>query len=173
MSMLSDEMLNKYLDGELEPGKIKEVESILKESEPDRKRLNALKLVHDNLALIKEDEVSGDFTFRLMTKLNKKFVLPKGQKYFIVFVSLFILLICLGVLGYVISIILSAPVAQSQSPQVMETVQNVSNGIISEMKKIFSGTNLSIIGSIISFGLIISGYLFFEKQKQMKARLGS
>ena len=173
MNMLSDEILNKYLDGELEPGKIKEVESILKESEADRKRFNALKIAHDNLSLIKEDKVSEDFTSRLMAKLNKKFVLPKGQKYFVVFVSSFIVLICLGVLGYIISTILSAPVAQSQSPQVMETVQNVSNGVTSELKKIFGGTNLSIIGSIISFALIISGYLFFERQKQIKARLGS
>ena len=173
MNLLSDEILNKYLDGELEPDKIKEVESILKESEPGRKRFNALRLVHDNLSSIKEEKVSDDFTFRLMSKLNKKFALPKQQKYFIVFVSSFIVLICLGILGYVISAILSAPVSHSQSPQVMESVQNVTTWLITELKKIFSGTNLSIIGSIISFALIISGYLFFEQQKQIKSRLGS
>jgi len=173
MSLIPDEILNKYLDGELEPGKIKEVDFILKESEPDRKRFKALKLVHDNLSSIKEDKVGEDFTFRLMSRLNKKFALPKQQKYFIAFVSSFIVLICLGILGYVISTILSAPVAQSQSPQVMESVKHVTKGLVAELKNIFSGTNLSIIGSIISFALIVSGYLFFEHQKQIKTRLGS
>lgn len=173
MSLIPDEILNKYLDGDLEPGKIKEVDFILKESEPDRKRFKTLRLVHDNLSSIKEEKVGDDFTIRLMSRLNKKFALPKQQKYFIAFVSSFIVLICLGILGYVISTILSAPVAQSQSPQIMESVQHVTKGLVAELKKIFSGTNVSIIGSIISFALIVSGYLFFEHQKQIKTRLGS
>lgn len=173
MNLISDEILNKYLDSELEPEKIGEVESILKESEPDRKRFNALKLVHNNLSSIKEEKVSEDFTYRLMNKLNKKFVLPKQQKYFILTVSSFIVLICLGILGYVIATILSAPVPQSESVQVTETMQRVTTGLIDELQKLFSGNGLSIIGSIISFALIISGYIFFEKQKQIKTRLGS
>lgn len=173
MNLLSDEILNKYLDGELDKEKITEVESILEKSEPDLKRFNALKLVHNNLALMKEEQVSEDFTRRLMKNLNKKFVLPKQQKYFIVAVSSFIVLICLGIVGYVISAILSAPVAQTQSVEVTETVQNVTSGLITQLHNIFSGSNLSIFGSIISFALIISGYLFYEKQKQIKARLGS
>ena len=173
MNLISDEILNKYLDGELEPEKIGEVESILKESEPDRKRFNALKLVHNNLSSIKEEKVSEGFTFRLMTKLNKKTVLPKQQKYFILTVSSFIVLICLGILVYVIAAILSAPLPQSESVQVTETMQRVTTGLISELRKLFSGSGLSIIGSIISFALIISGYIFFEKQKQIKTRLGS
>ena len=173
MNLLSDEILNKYLDGELDQEKIAEVESTLEKSEPDMKRFNVLKLVHSNLSSMKEEQVSEDFTLRLMKNLNKKFVLPKQQKYFIVSVSSFIVLICLGILGYVLSTILSAPVSHSQPLQVMESVQNVTTGLITELKKIFSGTNLSIIGSIISFALIISGYLFFEQQKQIKSRLGS
>ena len=173
MNLLSDEILNKYLDGELDQEKIAEVESTLEKSEPDMKRFNVLKLVHSNLSSMKEEQVSEDFTLRLMKNLNKKFVLPKQQKYLIVSVSSFIVLICLGILGYVISAILSAPVSHSQPLQVMESVQNVTTGLITELKKIFSGTNLSIIGSIISFALIISGYLFFEQQKQIKSRLGS
>ena len=173
MNPISDEILNKYLDGELEPEKTAEVESILKKSEPDMKRFNALKLVHNNLSSIKEEKVSEDFTNRLMSKLNKKSILPKRQKYFIFTVSSFIVLICLGILAYVIATILSAPVPQSESVQVTETMQRVTTGFISELQKLFSGNGLSIIGSIISFALIISGYIFFERQKQMKTRLGS
>lgn len=173
MNLISDEILNKYLDGELNPEKIQEIDDILKRSESDRKRFKALKLVHDNLSSIKEDEVSEDFTFRLMKKLNKKFVLPKHQKYFIILVSSFIVLICLGIVGYVIATILSAPTPQTESVQVTETVERVTTGLIDELQKLFSGDGLSIIGSIISFAMIITGYIFFERQKQMKTRLGS
>lgn len=173
MNLLSDEILNKYLDGELEQERIAEVESILEKSEPDLKRFNALKLVHDNLSLMKEEKVSEDFTRRLMKNLNKKFVLPKQQKYFILAVSSFIILICFGIVGYVIYAILSTPIPQPDQIQVTETTQKITNGLITQLQNIFSGKGLSILGSIISFALIITGYLFFEKQKQIKTRLGS
>ena len=173
MSLIPDEILNKYLDGELTPEKVQEVKVILKRSEPDRKRFKALKLVHDNLFSIREDKVSEDFTFHLMKKLNRKFVLPKQQKYFIILVSSFIVLICLGIVGYLIATILSAPTPQAEPVQVTETVQRVTTGLITEMQKLFSGNGVSIIGSIISFAMIITGYIFFERQKQLKARLGS
>jgi len=173
MNLISDEILNKYLDGELALEKIKEVEAALKDSKPDIKRFKALKLVHDNLSSIKEDKVSEDFTSRLMNKLNKKFVLPKQQKYFILSISSFIVLVCLGILGYVIATILSAPVPQSEPVQVRETVQRVTTVLVNELQRLFSGNGLSIVGSIISFALIITGYIFFERQKQLKTRLGS
>ena len=173
MNLISDEILNKYLDDELAPEKIKEVEAALKDSKPDIKRFQALKLVHDNLSSIKEEKVSEDFTSRLMNKLNKKFVLPKQQKYFILSISSFIVLVCLGILGYVIATILSAPVPQSEPVQVTETVQRVTTVLVNELQRLFSGNGLSIVGSIISFALIITGYIFFERQKQMKTRLGS
>ncbi len=173
MNLISDEILNNYLDGELTPEKIQEVDAILKRSEPDMKRFKALKLVHDNLSSIKEDKVNEDFTFRLMKKLNRKFVLPKQQKYFIILVSSFMVLICLGIVGYVIATILSTPTPQTESVEVTETVQRITIGLITELQKLFSGNGLSIIGSIISFAMIITGYIFFERQKQMKTRLGS
>jgi len=42
-----------------------------------------------------------------------------------------------------------------------------------ELKKMFSGKNLSIIGSISSLAIIISGYFFFEHQKRVKENFGS
>ena len=54
MNKLSDEILNSYLDGELDNQKRKEVEEILRNSEDDRKTFNALKLVHNHLSSIVE-----------------------------------------------------------------------------------------------------------------------
>jgi len=64
MNMLSDDILNKYLDGELDETKANEVEEILNRSETDKKRFLALKLVHSKLPMIQEDEVSEDVSNR-------------------------------------------------------------------------------------------------------------
>ena len=60
-----------------------EIEEILNKSENDRKRFSALKLIHKELTLMQEDKVSVNFTNNVMSRVNKKFALPKQQNYFI------------------------------------------------------------------------------------------
>jgi len=172
MNLLSDEILNKYLDGELNVQKLAEVEDILKISRGDRKRFNALQLIHKELSLMKEDKVSDDFTESVMTRVHKKFVLPKQQNHFIIFIASILVLVCLGIVAYIISAIVSSSPIQTESLQITETVNRLGRGWVTELKKIFSGENLSIIGLVFSLAVLISGYFFFEQQKRSKTNLG-
>ncbi len=173
MNLLSDEILNKYLDGELDKNQSAEIEEIFIKSENDRKRFSALKLIHKELSLMQEDKVSDDFTNSVMAKVNKKFVLPKQQSYFIISVSSVMLLICIVIIAYVVTAIISSSAPQTESLQITETVNRFGNGLTLELKKLFSGKNLSIIGSVFSLGILISGYFFFEHQKRSKINLGA
>lgn len=173
MKLLSDEILNKYLDGELRAQEFVEVEDILKKSDPDRKRFDVLKLIHKELSLIKEDKVSNDFTESVMGRVNKKFVLPKRQNYFIFIIASIMIFLCIGIVAYVVTAISSSSVSQTESIQITETVHRLGNGLVLELKKIFSGENLSIIGSVFSLAILISGYFFFEQQKRSKINLGA
>ncbi len=168
MNLLSDEILNKYLDGELDKNQSTEIEEILNKSENDRKRFSALKLIHKELSLMQEDKVSVDFTNNVMARVNKKFALPKQQNYFIVSISSILVLICLVIVTYVVTAIISSSAPQTESLQITETVNRFGSGLILELKKLFSGKNLSIIGSVFSLGILISGYFFFEQQKRRK-----
>ena len=168
MNLLSDEILNKYLDGELDKNQSAEIEEILNKSENDRKRFSALKLIHKELSLMREDKVSVDFTNNVMARVSKKFALPKQQNYFIVSISSILVLICLVIVTYVVTAIISSSAPQTESLQITETVNRFGNGLILELKKLFSGKNLSIIGSVFSLGILISGYFFFEQQKRRK-----
>jgi anti-sigma factor RsiW len=168
MNLLSDEILNKYLDGELDKNQSAEIEEILNKSENDRKRFSALKLIHKELSLMQEDKVSVDFTINVMARVNKKFALPKQQNYFIISISSVMLLICIVIITYVVTAIISSSAPQTESLQITETVNRFGNGLILELKKLFSGKNLSIIGSVFSLGILISGYFFFEQQKRRK-----
>ena len=173
MNLLSDEILNKYLDGELDKNQSAEIEEILNKSENDRKRFSALKLIHNELSLTQEDKVSADFTNNVMAKLNKKFALPKQQNYFIISIASILGLFCLGIVVYVVATIISSSAPQTESLQITETVNRFGNGLILELKKLFIGKNLSIIGSVFSLGILISGYFFFEQQKRGKINLGA
>ncbi|OGU69984.1 MAG: hypothetical protein A2W30_07400 [Ignavibacteria bacterium RBG_16_36_9] len=175
MIQITDEILNKYLDGELSREVSELVKGELRTTEELQKKYNTLKLVHENLSHLKEDEVSPGFTDSLMKQIvRKKFAIPKQQKYFIFSIATFITLLCLVIFGFSISaIISSAPSSIGESKSVLDSVTNLSDGLVKTLKHLFSGKGLSIIGSIFSFLIIISGYFFFEMQKRAKANLAN
>ncbi|MCW8809687.1 MAG: hypothetical protein OQJ93_14045 [Ignavibacteriaceae bacterium] len=175
MIQINDEILNKYLDGELSREEAEQVKSALRNSEELQRKFNALEFINDKLYDIKEEEVSPDFTNDLMKRILKnRFVVPKQQKYFIVSIASFITLLCLVIFGFSISaMISSSPSSIGESSSVVNSITYMSDGIVKLVEKVFSGQGLSIVGSIFSIIIIISGYFFFEMQKRAKANLGN
>ena len=174
MIRITDEILNKYLDGELNREEVEQVKSVLHNSEDFQKKFNVLKIVHDNLSIVKEDEVSPGFTDKLMKQILKRSTVPKQQKYFIASVVTFITLLCLVIFGLSISAMISATSSSiGDSNSVFDSVSGLSEGLVKALQHLFSGAGLSIIGSIFSIIVFISGYFFFEMQKRAKANLGN
>lgn len=174
MIQITDEILNKYLDGELTTGEADQVKSVIRSSEELQRKFNALKLVHDNLSTMKEDEVSAGFSEKLMKQIVKRSTAPKQQKYFIISIVTFITLLCLVIFGLSISaMISSAASSANESKSVFDSVPNLTDGLVRSLKQLFSGAGLSIIGSIFSLIILISGYFFFELQKRAKTNLGN
>ena len=174
MIQITDEILNKYLDGELNRTETDQVKSALGNSEELQRKFNALKLVHDNLSNMNGDEVSPGFTDKLMKQLVKRSTVPKQQKYFIASIVTFITLLCLVIFGFSISAMISASSnTASNSTTIVDSVSSLSEGMINFLQHLFSGAGLSIIGSIFSIVVLISGYFFFEMQKRSKAHLSN
>ncbi len=171
MIQLSDEILNKYIDGELEQSMLVEIREQLKDSEKDRRRLAALQTVHRELANLKSYEVSNDFTAKIMFKLRKNVMVTKKDRYFIFSVSSIFIIISLIIIGYM----LAWTVSQNSGPNSLtNNIDNYANyfvNVFSSIKSFLTAKNISIIGSIFSFGIIISGYIFFENLRQTKRRL--
>jgi hypothetical protein len=170
---ITDEILNKYLDGELSKEEAEEVKAQLNTSVDIQKKFSALKLVHEKLFQLNVEEVSPDFTTSVMNKIGKqRFVVPKQQKYFIVSVATFITLLCLLVFGFSISAIIStSPTSTGQSKTFFDSLSHLSDGLVTIMKNLFTGKGMSIIGSVFSIVILISGYFFFEMQKRAKTTL--
>jgi anti-sigma factor RsiW len=174
MIQITDEILNKYLDGELNRIETEQVKLALRDSEELQRKFYVLKLVHDNLSAVKEDVLSEDFTEKLMKQIVRKSSAAKEQKYFIASIVTFITLLCLVIFGFSISAMISATSSSAENSQsVLDSVSGVSEGLVKILQHLFSGAGLSIIGSIFSLIILISGYFFFEMQKRSKANLGN
>jgi hypothetical protein len=170
MNELTDEILNKYIDGELSPGELNEVKIILENSEEAKKRLFALQLVHNELKIYPGRKTSPDFTAILMKKIMRK-PEPKGQRYFIFSVSSFFILMSLTIIGYLTSYILSAGNDSSEGNNSVKNLIYLSEQLVHVIKTFFTAGNVSVIGFIFSFAIIISAWFFFDSHKQAKAKL--
>jgi len=170
MMKLTDEILNKYIDGELDQKTLNEVREILRISEEDMKRLKALQFVHQGLKNMKEDEVSSDFTQLVMSKLQRKVKVKKEDRFFIFSISSVFVGLSLIIIGYVIYSFDFG----TQSPGPVQFITNLSDTFeswIISLRTFLNSVNTSVIGSIFSFVIIISAYFLFENFKHTKEQL--
>ncbi len=170
MIELTDEILNRYIDGELTLAEVKEFEEKLKNSEDAVKRLNALMLVHNELKKYPVMETSSGFTSILMKKIIRK---PehKGQKYFIFSISSIIILICILIISYLASYIITSGTPSPGNNDSVEVVISYLQNFIHNISTVFSKGNVSIIGIIFSFVIFITAYFFFDSSRHTKTRL--
>lgn len=169
MMEITDELLNRYIDGELAPAELREFEEMLRNSEDAVKRLNALILVHNELKKYPLKETSLEFTSLLMKKIIRK-PEQKGQKYFIFSISSFIILICVLIVSYVASYIVSGTPASENNDTLgifISSLQKVGYSISS----VFSRGNVSVIGFIFSFVIFITAYFFFDSNRRTRTKL--
>lgn len=170
MIELTDEILNKYIDGELNAAEVIEVKNLLNNSDDARKRLYALQLVDRELRNYPLKNTTSDFTSVLMKKIMRKPEV-KGQKYFIFSVSSIFVLVSLGIIGYITSYILSAGENSTGESNSVHNLVYISEQLVIAIRKFFTAGNVSVIGFIFSFAIIISAYFFFDSHKQAKAKL--
>ena len=85
--IIDDDILNRYLDGELNDDEVKELEKALKSSPELSRKMNLLKVVDISLRNSAPESPSQGFTSAVMEKLRKKSH-SKSQNYFFYFINL-------------------------------------------------------------------------------------
>jgi hypothetical protein len=163
---LNDDILNKYIDGELDNNLTRQVRIQLESSIEDMKKYKALLSIHNELRRLPVEEVSPNFTSNLMLKVQRSLKSKKEQNFFLVSVLSLFSLICLGIVGFLIANYIFT--AEPSSPDILTQFTEHTNSFVVLLRNLFSKGNISIIGSVFSFVLIISGYFFYENIKHSK-----
>ena len=171
MIPIDDETLNQYIDGELDQTKLKIVKEQLINSEIDRKRLEYLQKVHGNLGQLKIYQTSTNFTSFVMSKLEKKLKASKKDKIFILSISSVFMIFCLAIAGYLLFNIISDPSSTGLIVEKTNLYMSILMQFTESAKEIFTSQNISIFGSIISFGFLAVAYFMYEEHKFSKRKI--
>jgi anti-sigma factor RsiW len=171
MRKLNDEILNKYIDGELDYSTLQDVNNVLLDSVEDKKQLQTLLAIHNGLKKLEEEHVSENFTNIVMNRLRLQKKSYKEQRTFVVVVSSIFMLLIIAVIGTVIYFGLSQSSNAERSISYSQNIIKFMQSVVLLMSQIFTPKGISIFGSVISLGILISGYFFFESLKATKQKI--
>lgn len=162
--IITDEILNKIIDNELDTGEYLQAMAIINKSEELKQKLSALKLADKKLKEIKEYSVSGNFNRLIIEKITKAAQYAKAQKNFYITVISILVIFTLGILVFLAinssSIIIKPSSKFNFNLQLVETVSK-------RIQTIFSGRLLTIFSSLGSI-IVISIIYFLEESKKIK-----
>lgn len=161
---IDDELLNKYLDDELNLEEKELVKTSIEGSLEVRKRYEVLLKAHIIFKSIEVESTSIDFTKLVMNKLNRKSVLVQQQKYFLLSILSILGMVIAGITGYALYQVISS-IEPSQSSEFVTTYSKDLGDYVSNL---FGQKNLTILGSVLSFIMLISGYFLYDYQKHSK-----
>ena len=166
MRTLSDEILNKYIDGELSRDEMREVEETIKNFREDRIELNAIQNTDRSLKNMRLIEVKSNFTSLVMNKIQKRLRSRQEQKKFIVSIFSIFIVMCLMVVGVV-----GFEIVKNFNPETSTAIKDSIKYVTSAsqlISNIFNSRNISIVGGVFSFGLIISAWFFFDYSRMLR-----
>ena len=166
MKTLSDEILNRYIDGELSRDEMREVEETIKNFREDRIELNAIQNTDRSLKNMRLIEVKSNFTSLVMNKIQKRLRSRQEQKKFIVSIFSIFIVMCLVVVGVV-----GFEIVKNFNPETSTAIKDSIKYVTSAsqlISNIFNNRNISIVGGVFSFGLIISAWFFFDYSRMLR-----
>jgi len=171
MIHLNDELLNAYIDNELDYSKISEINDHIKICSECLNKLKAMRGVENQLKNLVTYNTTDNFTLSVMEKINLSIAHFKPKKsYLFRFIFGFFVAITLGICVAAFAAI--TPAASSfDINTIVENVSSDAQSIFSSYKILFSKQIVSIIGGVLIISVFISIYFFYESHKNIKNRL--
>ena len=166
MKILSDGILNRYIDGELSRDEMREVEETIKNSKEDRIELNAIQNTDRSLKNMRLIEVKSNFTSLVMNKIQRSLRSGQEQKKFIVSIFSIFIVMCLVVVGVV-----GFEIVKNFNPETSTAIKDSIKYVTSAsqlISNIFNNRNILLVGGVFSFGLIISAWFFFDYSRMLR-----
>ncbi len=167
---LTDEILNKYIDGELDRNEINELQQLIKIDNEALAILKAHKYVDQILKKLETESAPVRFTENVMNKIFETFTVKnKKFPFFRVILSLFGFMLA-GILVYVTSVSMSISSDDKLDSILIQTSDILLKGI-SFLSNVFSNSIFLMVVSSFSLILLLSAYFVFESHKTFKDKI--
>lgn len=166
---VTDEILNKLIDNELNDREIKELHRLIKYDEVALSKVKAHQMVNSILKRIDVELAPEDTTSKIIARISNSLLIKERKNGFFKFIIASFAFMIIFIVGYLISI--------SGKIYVLETPSKYSE-IIDKFVNFFASFNFAldnelilIIGGVLTVMLLISGYFMFEEHRSFKHKI--
>ena len=173
MSRITDDMLNDYIDNELNSSSIDELKNNLSNDEEAVKKLKALKIVDENLKELEIYPAPSNFTERVMNKvmLGAKSLKPKLNYFFVSIVSIFLVTI-VGISIFVFDVV-GRTAASDNDLKITESVKKFIIENSGSFNSLMSSDKILLIGGLLTVILFLAGIFVYDSHKSFKNKFKS
>ncbi|HOI28251.1 MAG TPA: hypothetical protein PLZ15_00725 [Melioribacteraceae bacterium] len=171
MSNLTDDMLNDYIDNQLDSNSVNKLNRTIIEDPDTLKKLKALKSVDRSLREIPVTPAPEGFTAKLMNRIlaHSKSVVPKINYFFISMISL--LSVAIFAIMIVALSVIDKPAEGSGRLSFLDYLLTWLRDNTPKLLGFFTNSNVTTIGLLLSLILLTSGYYVLESHKEFKNKL--
>ncbi len=173
MSKLTDEILNRYIDGELDPSELKNLQNELNNDADALARLQALRIVDLSLRSLEVEKTSDVFTEKVMKVLaeTRRVAKPRINYFFISIISIF----SIGILAVLVAAFRSTENGSGSSTLTpyADRFRELIGKNINSLQSIFADPNVMLVISVFSLILLVTVYFTFEAHKSFTKKLNS
>ena len=170
MKELSNEILNKLIDNELNSSEIDELHDLIKNDEKLLSKTKAHQMVDSVLKRLELEEAPLNTTELIMGKITKSVLAKDKKNGFFKFVVGTLAISILLVIGFILS---SSPSGESVSESYFNLLREKVSEALANLAIPVSSDLLLIITSALTVIILISGYFIFEEHKSFKQKLDS
>ena len=170
MKELTNEILNKLIDNELNNSEIDELHNLIKNNEKLLSRTKAHQMVDNVLKKLEIEEAPQNTTELIMGKITQSVLAKENKNGFFKFMMGTFAVSIIGVIGFVLS---SKPTSQGVSGSYLSTLKNKLLENLGSLSLPISNELLLVISSALTVIIMISGYFIFEEHKSFKQKLDS
>lgn len=173
MEHITDELLNKYIDGELSSEEIKELEEYISTDSAAIEKLKALRMVDEVLNKMEKDKAPINITEKVITQITSFTPKKYYKNHFFVGMMSFFAVAIIGLLSYFLTSYTPSGTGSSYVEPVAEKINLfVVNGVGKFTSVIESNNFLLVIASIMMI-IMFAIYFLFESHRSFKKKLDS
>lgn len=172
MIKITDEVLNKYIDGELTSQEITELKAIINSDSEALALVKAHRFVDQILREIEIENAPENFTHRVMNQISNASVKIKDSSAFMKSILVFFGVVFAILVGYVFSLEPSSSgTADKKITTVYGDVEKFFSNTFGSISISFDSNFILIIGFSLTVVLLITTYFVFESHKKFKEQI--
>lgn len=170
MKKLSDEILNKLIDNELNRTEIDELHSLIRENDELLSRTKAHQMVDSVLKNLNVENAPEHTTDLIMKKISQSLISKERKNGLFKFMMGGFAVSIITAIGFVLS---TKPIKEETSIPQLTTLKDNVLEFLSSISLPINTELLTVIAASITVVILISGYLIFEGHKSFKQKLDS